>query len=267
MEKYNPNIHHRKSIRLKGYDYSQAGLYFITICCENREHRFGKIENGEMIWNDAGKIAHNEWLKTPEIRPHVELGEFIIMPNHIHGIIRLTRRDESQSPASQSPDHIPDITPHCDASQSPDHIPDITPHCGASHTPDHTPDIIPHCGASHTPDHTPDIRRKGELHSPQLPDNQPGASHSPQLPDNKTGQSHPTGECDSPLRSPSQTIGAIVRGYKSSVTKQLGLMGFNGKLWQRNYYEHIIRNEQSYENISNYIINNPANWKGDKFNS
>lgn len=237
MQKYNPNIHHRKSIRLKGYDYSQAGLYFITICCENREHRFGKIENGEMIWNDAGKIAHNEWLKTPEIRPHVELGEFIIMPNHIHGIIRLTLRDES-------------------------------------HTPDHIPDIIPHCGASHTPDHIPDALCKGELHSPQLPDNQPGASHSPQLetPDNQpggnpTGQSHPTGECDSPLRSPSQTIGAIVRGYKSSVTKQLGLMGFNGKLWQRNYYEHIIRNEQSYQNISNYIINNPANWKGDKFNS
>ena len=74
------------------------------------------------------------------------------------------------------------------------------------------------------------------------------------------------GECNSPLlRGPSQTIGAIVRGYKSSVTKQLGIMGFDEKLWQRNYYEHIIRNEQSYNNISKYIINNPAKWQEDKF--
>jgi hypothetical protein len=71
------------------------------------------------------------------------------------------------------------------------------------------------------------------------------------------------GVCDTPLRSPSQTIGAIVRGYKSSVTKQLGLLGFNGKLWQRNYYEHIIRDEQSYLKISEYIQNNPANWHKD----
>ncbi|MCC6187381.1 MAG: hypothetical protein IT256_09535, partial [Chitinophagaceae bacterium] len=74
------------------------------------------------------------------------------------------------------------------------------------------------------------------------------------------------GECNSPLpRGPSQTIGAIVRGSKSSVTKQLGLMGFEEKLWQRNYYEHIIRNEQSYNTISNYIINNVAKWHADKF--
>jgi putative transposase len=73
------------------------------------------------------------------------------------------------------------------------------------------------------------------------------------------------GVCKTPLRSPSQTIGAIVRGYKSSVTKQLNELGFVGKLWQRNYYEHIIRNEQSYQRISEYIINNPAKWTDDKF--
>ena len=177
---YNPNIHHRRSIRLKGYDYSQAGLYFITICCNERECHFGKIENDKMVLNDAGTIAHNEWLKTSELRPNFELDEFVIMPNHMHGIIRLSGR--------------------------------------------------------------------GELHSP---DN----NHSP---DHK-------GECNSPLRSPSQTIGAMVRGYKSSVTKQLGLLGFDGKLWQRNYYEHIIRNEQSYQTISEYIINNTSKWKDDKF--
>jgi REP element-mobilizing transposase RayT len=74
-----------------------------------------------------------------------------------------------------------------------------------------------------------------------------------------------TGECNSPLRSPSNNIGAIIRGYKSSATKQLGLVGFGEKLWQRNYYEHIIRNERSYQTILKYIINNPSKWTEDKF--
>jgi len=87
--KYNPNIHHRRSIRLKGYDYAQAGLYFITICCQDRACLFGEIQNGEMVLNEYGTIAHNEWIKTHEIRTNVELGEFVIMPNHIHGIIKI----------------------------------------------------------------------------------------------------------------------------------------------------------------------------------
>jgi len=72
-------------------------------------------------------------------------------------------------------------------------------------------------------------------------------------------------ESNTPPRSPSQTLGAIVRGYKSSVTKQLGLMGFKGKLWQGNYYEHIIRNEPSYQTLAEYVINNPLKWLDDKF--
>lgn len=188
--KYNPQKHHRRRIRLKSYDYSQAGLYFITICVQNRACLFGEIENGEMILNEHGKIAYNEWIKTTEMRNNVELCDFVVMPNHIHGIIRLLGRGELHSP-----DNINEF---------------------------HSPDNI------------------NELHSP----------------DNK-------GVCDTPLRSPSQTIGAIVRGYKSSVTKQFGLLGFNEKLWQRNYHEHIIRNEQSYIKISEYITNNPANWDND----
>ena len=98
MNKYNPHAHHRKSIRLKGYDYSQAGLYFITICCQDRICRFGNVFNGQMILNAYGIIAFNEWLKTAELRPNVELGEFIIMPNHMHAIIRLSCRGELHSP-------------------------------------------------------------------------------------------------------------------------------------------------------------------------
>ncbi|MDR1153558.1 MAG: hypothetical protein LBL04_02510 [Bacteroidales bacterium] len=90
---YNPTIHHRRSIRLKDYDYSQAGLYFITICVQNRHCLFGKITDNKMILNKYGKIAYGEWLKTPNMHPNIQLDEFIVMPNHMHGIIVIADND------------------------------------------------------------------------------------------------------------------------------------------------------------------------------
>lgn len=86
---YNSQIHHRKSIRLKDYDYSKAGLYFITICVNNRECLFGKISNGQMELNEAGNIAYKYWKEIPKHFPHVILHEYVVMPNHVHGIIEL----------------------------------------------------------------------------------------------------------------------------------------------------------------------------------
>lgn len=90
MAKYNPDIHHRRSIRLKGYDYSQAGLYFVTICCQNKLHLFGKIDNGIMVLNDAGKMFEKIWHEIPNNFENIHLHEYITMPNHIHGIIEIT---------------------------------------------------------------------------------------------------------------------------------------------------------------------------------
>ena len=93
--KYNPNIGHRRSIRLKGYDYSQAGLYFITICCHDRLCLFGEIvgaennESSKIALNDAGKIANQCWMEIPKHFPNSVLHKHIIMPNHVHGIIEL----------------------------------------------------------------------------------------------------------------------------------------------------------------------------------
>lgn len=185
MNRYNPNIHHRKSIRLKGYDYSQAGLYFITICVHNRQCLFGEIVNDEMILNNFGNIAHNHWEKLSERFQNFELDVFQIMPNHMHGIIFLTNP------------------------------------VGAGFTP------APNDGAP--------------------------------APNGVTARVTPT-------------IGDIVGAYKSLVSneclaifKQKFPNDYMGKLWQRNYHEHIIRDEQSYHRIANYIINNPQNWKNDKF--
>jgi REP element-mobilizing transposase RayT len=89
MAKYNPKIHHRRSIRYKGYDYSKSGLYFITINCQNNVYRFGDVVNEEMKLNEFGKIAHEEWIKLEDRFPNFELDVFQIMPNHMHGIISL----------------------------------------------------------------------------------------------------------------------------------------------------------------------------------
>lgn len=87
--RYDPRIHHRRSIRLKGYDYSKAGAYFITICCEKMACRFGEVEKDGMILNEFGEIAYKEWIKLAERFDCFELDVFQIMPNHMHGIIVL----------------------------------------------------------------------------------------------------------------------------------------------------------------------------------
>jgi REP element-mobilizing transposase RayT len=208
-QKYNPKIHHRKSIRLKGYDYSQAGLYFITICVQGRACLFGEIENGKMKLNDAGNIARNCWLEIPNHFPNAILHEHIIMPNHIHGIIELK-----------------------------------TYTVGAENFP---PNIA----------NAPNIANGANItNAPNIAN---GANITNAV--NNTNRAN----VDSPLRSPSKNIGSIVRGYKIGVTKWMRQNTDVYDVWQRNYYEHIIRDEQSYQRISDYIINNPEKWADDKF--
>ncbi|MGF1614694.1 MAG: hypothetical protein ACFCVA_12530 [Gammaproteobacteria bacterium] len=85
--KYDPAIHHRHSIRLQGYDYSQAGAYFVTVCTQKRECLFGEIVNGNMRLNDAGRMVQAVWDEIPAHYPDIDIDAFIVMPNHIHGIV------------------------------------------------------------------------------------------------------------------------------------------------------------------------------------
>ncbi len=189
MVKYNPKIHNRKSIRLKGYDYSQAGLYFITICTQNRRHLFGEIKNGELKLSDAGEMAKKCWLEIPQHFPNVLLHAYITMPNHVHGILEITAGEHNTSSEK-------------DGAQN---------------------------------------RTKNRAKN------------------------------ISPPRSPSKTIGSVVRGYKIGVTKWFRTHMPNDfpigqSAWQRNYWEHIIRNENAYRKITQYINDNPQKWVEDKLN-
>jgi putative transposase len=84
---YNPNIHHRRSIRLPGYDYTQAGAYFVTICTNQRQRLFGEIVDGKMHLNLCGQVVVSRWQNIPRHFPCVKLDEFVLMPDHLHGIV------------------------------------------------------------------------------------------------------------------------------------------------------------------------------------
>jgi len=210
-----------------------------------------------MILNEMGLIAYNEWLKTPELRPNVSLDVFVIMPNHMHGIIIITEtgRGELHSPRIDDIANPNELhSPRIDDIANPDEL--------------HSPriDDIANPNELHSP-RIDDFANGGECDSPRIDDFANGGEcDSPRIDDFANG-----GECDSPLplstpfRSPSKNVGAIVRGYKSSVTKQINLLNYDGTVWQRNYHDHIIKNEPSYHRIAGYIVDNPKNWIGDKF--
>lgn len=175
--KYNSSVHHRRSIRFLGYDYSQAGAYFVTLCTQKRECLFGEIIEGKMQLNNAGNMVQTIWNEIPIYYSGIDIDEFIIMPNHIHGII-----------------------------------------------------VIVGVGPRAYPD----------LEQPQ------GVA-------------------------PTLSLSDIMHRFKTLSTKryidgvhQYSWPLFAGKLWQRNYWERIVRNELELNNMREYIYNNPAQWETDQ---
>ncbi len=199
--RYDPKRHHRRSIRLKGYDYSGAGAYFLTICTQNRECLFGKIVNGKMVLNDAGQAADECWRNIPHHFPHAVLDEYVIMPNHIHGIIFL--KNTGAVGAKTMGGNV-----------------------GAKYT-----NVGTNVGAKNF------SPLRGRTHAPRA-------------------GIHPRGT--------SKTIGSIVRGFKIGVTKWMRQNTHVKTVWQRNYWEHIVRDENELNRIRQYIIDNPAKWELDR---
>lgn len=203
-EKRSDYFPQRRSIRLEGYDYSSEGGYFITIVTRNMEPLFGVISDGVMQLNEFGNIVKEEWFKTQALRPQVELleEEFVVMPNHIHGILWLFESGNESIDSGAIPDSLVTGTV---------------------------------CRASTT------MIRKFNIISEADSDSQ----HIGQF-------GHPI----------PNSIPTIVGAFKSVVTKRINLLRGtpSAPVWHRNYYEHIICSEKEYENIANYIYDNPKNW-------
>jgi REP element-mobilizing transposase RayT len=178
--KFDPIIHHRRSIRLKEYDYAQPGGYFVTIVTYHRDLLFGDIVNGELTLNGYGIIADECWRAIPDHFANVELGAHVVMPNHVHGVIVIT---EIGMATNSSP-------------------------------------FV-------------------------------GARHASPLP---------------PRGVKPKSIGAIVGSFKSAVTRRIGREHNASGIWQRNYYERIIRDDREMDRIHRYIESNPSMWTEDDEN-
>ena len=173
---YNPQVHHRRSIRLKGYDYTQPGAYFVTMVTQGRECLLGEVAGTEIRLLRSGTIAQRAWLDLPRHYPHVQLDEFCIMPNHLHGIVVLTND-----------------------------------------------------------------RRGGSI---QVKEGMSDSNQTrPYLPE-------------------------IVRAFKSFSARRINALRHTPGIpvWQRNYYEHIVRDEAEWERIRAYIRDNPRRWAQDHEN-
>ena len=185
--KFNPDIHHRRSVRLKGYDYSSSGWYFVTICTYKKEWLFGEIVENMILLNEIGRLVKDEWIRTAHIRENVSIDEFVIMPNHVHGIIVIN---------------------------------EINGNVGARYR------VGAHCNVP--------------LQQTEHQFEQFGKS---------TRNSIPT----------------IIKLFKSATTKRINAYRQTpgAPVWQRNYYEHIIRNENELNKIRKYIVENPLDWLND----
>ncbi|MEX0773292.1 MAG: hypothetical protein WD038_09010 [Balneolales bacterium] len=175
--------------RLPNWNYGWNAAYFVTICTAKKKCYFGDVchernNDSLMLLSDIGKSAETCWYKIPEHFPFVLLGDFVVMPNHVHGIIGINKQNDGS-------EDIFDLTA---------------------------------------------IDKTGKINK------QSGNRFGPQ----------------------SKNLASIVRGYKIGVTKQARLFDADFA-WQPRFYEHIIRNEQSFQRISKYINSNPENWKDDKF--
>jgi putative transposase len=200
---YDPDIHHRRSIRVPGYDYAQPGAYFVTICLQDRECLLGEIVGDQTIPNEAGRVIETWWHKLPQKFSSCNADTFVVMPNHIHGIIMI--RDET---VGADPRVRPDSSPTVAAD------PRVRPHSSPTVGVDPRVRPVPHA----------------------------------------------------PLPSIVQwfktmTTNAYIRGVQVQ-----GWTPFAVRLWQRNYYEHIVRDEVELERIRDYIVNNPVHWRDDPDN-
>ena len=257
---YDPARHHRRSIRVKGYDYAQPGAYFVTICAQDRECRFGTVADGVMHLNDAGRMVASVWDELPIFYPGVGIDAFVVMPNHIHGIIIL----------HADPSHLVGAGPRaCPA--GPRACPPGPRACpgrdGRNRDDNRDGDPIrgPRDG-SRTADATG--QAGGARSRPG-----PGQARGP-APTAVPGMGSDEGAAQAGNSGPrTLSLGDVVHRFKTMTTKRYadgvklaGWPPFPGRLWQRNYYEHIIRNDVALNRIRDYIEANPALWETDPEN-
>ncbi len=216
------NKYRISSARLQHWDYGSNAIYFVTICTQNREHYFGEIADGHMNLSETGKMANRFWSEIPIHFPFVQLGEFVVMPNHVHGIIIIDKPTNSGNNDFIEMDGA--------AGGAFGDVPNGGVDDGA---------IVetPNLGVSTVaPNHV-------TINNPPVNNGKTNAASAKWKPG---------------------ILGSIINQYKRICTIHARKIN-PGFAWQPRFHDHIIRNHQSFQRISNYIINNPVNWRDDKF--
>ena len=197
------------SVRLQTWDYSNNGAYFITICTQNREHFFGNIKNGIMQLSENGKFAALFWYEIPNHFPMVELGNFVVMPNHIHGILTMNHPVETRFIASDNNDEM------------------------------NNSQFI----ASYNYDDDNNSNQTRLIASLQGKNGGFSGDKNPMI---------------------GNSISKIIRWYKGRCSFECRKINPNFG-WQSRFHDHIIRNSRSFDNIQDYIEQNPLKWDEDRF--
>lgn len=201
--------HRRRSIRLKGHDYAGGGVYFVTIVTQGRACLFGDVVEGAVRLNRYGESVREEWEGSAQIRPEIRLDAYVIMPNHVHGIVVI---NADGSPAAS------------DGARA---------GAGADGVVAHG--VGRHVGAHHVGEHAVGAHGRAPLRG---------------------------------LARPPRSLGSFVAGFKSAAAKRINQMrGTPGAaVWQRNFYEHVIRNDEDLNRLRQYIQDNPLRWAEDSEN-
>ncbi len=174
MNNYDSNIHHRRSIRLPDYDYKQSGVYYVTLCVAGRQCLLGEISDDAMVLNTLGCVVDECWLWLQNQYPYIELDAYVVMPNHLHGVIIIMDDAGCRGGSRTAPTQGPEVKP----------------------------------------------------------------------------------------------LGRLIGAFKTTSTKRINkIRGTSAeRFWQRNYYEHIVRNEADWNRIHQYIATNPQSWSQDSEN-
>jgi putative transposase len=229
---YDPRKHHRRSIRLPGYDYTQPGAYFVTFVAHDRECLFGNVVDGVMQLNAFGEIVRDEWFRTAVVRPYVMLDpdEFVVMPNHVHGIIWIVRSGDG--------DHGDDgggVFAGAHGGDAP-----VGAHLVGAHL---LVGAQRRCAPTNTNTNT--------------------NTNANAITDAVNITEHRQCRGATPTNVIPGSLGAIVRAIKSATTKRINALRGTpaAPVWGRNYYEHIIRYETS---LNRNIAANPSRWAEDR---
>jgi len=263
------------SIRLQNWDYRWNGKYFITICTHEMHHLFGKIENGKMILSNVGMLADVFWHEIKNHAKNVELDVFVVMPNHVHGIIELKnnfdygslpdhRKKEIKIQQLKPGDPIYEILQEVNQSWEEDNMDD-------SESGDSAADSSANCSANSSSDNSANssVNSKDRAcpvstsSSNSAVDSAASAAGISAESTVSTGSAKPP----SPGSQRYQNIGknsisSIIGSYKSAVTKHAHRLGYTMK-WQDGFWDSILRTDQDLRRVQYYINNNPKKWKGD----